>query len=442
MFDERINILKKNENINGKYILYWMQESQRTKYNFGLQKAIEISNDKKLPLYVVFNYIENYPEASKRHFEFMLQGLKDVKENLNKKGIKFILLSGDVEKNIIKICKSAECIIWDKSYLKLQREQRKNILDKITVNAIEVESNVVVPVEVVSKKEEYSAKTLRDKYKKVKENFLVQFSDLEYLNSNLKIEEIEKMDLSQKYIPENKEKLDGGFLGGEIESKKILDYFLKENIREYSKKGPDKDRSSKLSLYLHFGQISPLEILLKVQKLENFSDEKESFLEELTIRRELAINFVYYNTNYDKWEGITYNWAYETLKNHTIDSREYLYSLEEFENYKTHDLYWNACQKEMIKTGYMDGYMRMYWCKKILEWSETPEKAYEITIYLNNKYFYDGRDPNSYAGVAWCFGKHDRAWQERKIFGKVRYMNSAGLERKFDMEKYVEKILE
>ncbi|MGL4868586.1 MAG: deoxyribodipyrimidine photo-lyase, partial [Cetobacterium sp.] len=296
--------------------------------------------------------------------------------------------------------------------------------------------------EVVSKKEEYSAKTLRDKYKKVKENFLIQFSDLEYLNSNLKIKEIEKMDLSQKYIPKKKKKLDGGFFGGEIESEKILNYFLKENLNQYSKKGPDNDRSSKLSLYLHFGQISPLEILLKVRNLEIFLEEKESFLEELTIRRELAINFVYYNIDYDKWEGITYKWAYETLKNHTIDNREYLYSLEELEDYKTHDLYWNACQKEMIKTGYMDGYMRMYWCKKILEWSETPEKAYEFTIYLNNKYFYDGRDPNSYAGVAWCFGKHDRAWQERKIFGKVRYMNSAGLERKFDMKKYVEKILE
>ncbi|MGL4988942.1 MAG: deoxyribodipyrimidine photo-lyase [Cetobacterium sp.] len=442
MFDERITILKKVQNIDGKYILYWMQESQRTKYNFGLKKAIEVSNDKKLPLYVVFNYIENYPEASKRHFDFMLQGLKDVKENLKKKGIKFIFLVGDAETNIIKICKSAECIIWDKSYLKLQREQRKNILDKITVNVIEVESNVVVPVEVVSKKEEYSAKTLRDKYKKIKEFFLVQFSDLEYLNSNLNIEEIEKMDLSKKYIPKSKKKLDGGFLGGEIESEKILDYFLKENIREYSKKGPDNDRSSKLSLYLHFGQISPLEILFKVQNSENFSEEKESFLEELTIRRELAINFVYYNINYDKWEGITYKWAYETLKNHTADNREYLYSLEELENYKTHDSHWNACQKEMVKTGYMDGYMRMYWCKKILEWSEIPQKAYEITIYLNNKYFYDGRDPNSYAGVAWCFGKHDRAWKEREIFGKVRYMNFAGLERKFDMEKYEEKILE
>jgi deoxyribodipyrimidine photo-lyase len=212
-------------------------------------------------------------------------------------------------------------------------------------------------------------------------------------------------------------------------------------LKFYKQKGPDNERSSKLSPYLHFGQISPLEILYEVDKINEFLEEKESFLEEVIIRRELAINFVYYNSNYDNWKGITYNWAYETLEKHKEDLREYIYTENELENGKTHDKYWNACQKQMVKTGYMEGYMRMYWCKKILEWSESPQEAYEITLKLNNKYFYDGRDPNSYAGVAWCFGKHDRAWKERRIFGKVRYMNSDGLERKFKMEKYLEKYL-
>ncbi|MGL5983046.1 MAG: deoxyribodipyrimidine photo-lyase, partial [Cetobacterium sp.] len=202
---------------------------------------------------------------------------------------------------------------------------------------------------------------------------------------------------------------------------------------------PDNERASKLSPYLHFGQISPLEIYLEIEKLEGMTNQKQSFLEELTIRRELAINFVYYNKNYDNWNGITYKWAYETLEIHIKDERKYIYSPKELETAQTHDIYWNACQNQMVQSGYMESYMRMYWCKKILEWSKTPKEAYEIAIFLNNKYFIDGRDPNSYAGVAWCFGKHDRAWKEREIFGKVRYMNSEGLKRKFEIQKYIQK---
>lgn len=444
MDKERVKYLKINKEKKGEYIIYWMQETQRIEYNFSLEKAIEVANESKLPLYVIFNYIKNYPEASERHFKFMLQGLKDVRDTLERYGVQFVLLEGDLEKNMLKISKDARTLIWDKSYLRYQRDIREKILKKLDLTIIEVENNVVVPVEVVSFKEEYSAKTFRDKYKKVKERYLkesdykivIKFAYNELINNKLK-----KMDQSQIYLPQNKARLDGDFIGGEIEAKKVLEKFIEEKLEFYSLKGPDNEWSSKLSPYLHFGQISPLQIWSALKKIKELEIQKDKFLEELFIRRELAINFVYYNLKYDAWDGITYKWAYETMEKHLKDQRDYLYSLEELENYKTHDIYWNSAQKQMVDTGYMESYMRMYWCKKLLEWVGSPQEAYEIAINLNNKYLYDGRDPNSYAGVAWCFGKHDRAWKERKIFGKVRYMNSSGLEKKFDMEKYIKKIV-
>ena len=198
---------------------------------------------------------------------------------------------------------------------------------------------------------------------------------------------------------------------------------------------------SDLSPYLHFGHISPREVAIKVRKAaKNNSSALEEFWEELIIRRELSFNFIYYNRMYDKFPELLPEWAQKTLKKHWDDQREYTYSKQEFETASTHDKYWNAAQLELIYRGKIHNYMRMYWGKKILEWSKTPNLAFDICLYLNNKYAIDGRDPNSYAGVAWCFGKHDRAWKERQIYGKVRYMNRNGLERKFKLENYSDRI--
>jgi deoxyribodipyrimidine photo-lyase len=192
-----------------------------------------------------------------------------------------------------------------------------------------------------------------------------------------------------------------------------------------------------MSPYLHFGQISPLYVALKVSKTS--SAGKDSYLEELIVRRELSHNFVFYNNSYDKFACLE-PWAMRTLNFHCRDKREYVYTFEQFEKAQTHDPYWNAAQKDMVITGKMHGYMRMYWGKKILEWSRNPQAGFKIALQLNNKYELDGRGPNAFAGVAWCFGKHDRAWGERSVFGKIRYMNAAGLKRKFDADAYVKKI--
>ena len=183
-----------------------------------------------------------------------------------------------------------------------------------------------------------------------------------------------------------------------------------------------------------------MEIAIKVRGASAASDEdKAAFLEELVVRRELAVNFVYYADDYDKYACLP-DWARKTLADHRDDDRPHRYTRQELENADTHDRYWNAAMTEMLATGYMHNYMRMYWGKKILEWSNTPEYAYRTALYLNNKYFLDGRDANSYAGVAWLFGLHDQAWAEREIYGKVRYMSAGGLESKFDIDAYVRRV--
>ena len=229
------------------------------------------------------------------------------------------------------------------------------------------------------------------------------------------------------------------YRGGTREARKHLHSFRNRGLVDYARarNDPAEPRCSSLSPYLHFGQISPVEAAVKVIRTENCSlADREAFLEQLIVRRELAINYVLHEPRYDRYAAIP-EWARRTLREHAGDHRLFRYPLRTLESASTHDVYWNAAMKEMVKTGYMHNYMRMYWGKKIIEWSATPELAYRRTLTLNNKYFIDGRDANSYTSVAWLFGLHDRPWTERAIFGKIRYMNAAGLERKFDIQAYV-----
>jgi deoxyribodipyrimidine photo-lyase len=241
--------------------------------------------------------------------------------------------------------------------------------------------------------------------------------------------------LSKLRIDRSSEKVNA-FQGGIKEALRHLEIFLDEKLDRFPelRNNPTLDYLSHMSPYLHFGQISPLYIALKVKQTK--SPGIEAFLEELIIRRELSMNFVFYNDRYDSFDGLP-EWARKTLRSHQKDKRQYLYRLEELEQANTHDPYWNAAQKEMVVKGKMHGYMRMYWGKKIIEWSKAPEEGFHAALYLNNKYELDGRDPNGFTGVAWCFGKHDRPWGERPIFGNVRYMNDKGLKRKFDADDYV-----
>lgn len=444
---DRVKALNyKKEMLENPYVVYWMQSSQREEYNHALEYAIDASNKLNKPLIVYFGLTDNYPEANKRHYYFMLQGLREVKQALHNRNIKMIVLKTSSELGAVEMSKYAAILVVDRGYLRLERAWRDYAAKNAECFLVQVETNVVVPIEQASQKEEYAAATIRKKIKSRipeyalpldRETINISSMDLKLPFEEFSIEDIEKS-VNSLNIDTSVDKVDN-FIGGTSRAKELLDDFIKNKLPHYSllKNEPSEEYTSLMSPYLRFGQISPLYIYLKVDST-NVKD-KEDYLEELVVRRELSMNYVYYNEDYDKYSSLP-SWAINTLDIHKDDHREYVYNLEQFENAKTHDPYWNAAQIEMVKTGKMHGYMRMYWGKKIIEWSETPQKAFEIAIYLNNKYSLDGRDANAYTGVAWCFGKHDRPWTQRQIFGMVRYMNSKGLERKFDMKKYLEKV--
>ncbi|MGA1840141.1 MAG: deoxyribodipyrimidine photo-lyase [bacterium] len=442
---ERIKNLNQRSIKKGKFVLYWMQASQRAECNHALEFAIKKANEINNPLLVFFGITSRFPDANERHYWFMLEGLKDVITALKKRGIKMVICKKSPEKDVIEISKDASIVITDRGYLRIQKAWRRYASEHMDCLLIQVETDVIVPVEVASNKEEYSAATIRPKIKRYLSDYLVPLEENNPKRDSLNIQfdSIELMDLKraifQLNIDRSVERVET-FSGGTSEAKRHLDEFLKNKLDNFQdlRNDPTVDYLSHLSPYLHFGQISPLFIALKV--LRTKSPGRDAFLEELIIRRELSMNFVFYNDHYDSFNGLP-EWAKKTLSKHQNDPREYTYNRDEMENAQTHDPYWNKAQTEMMITGKMHGYMRMYWGKKILEWCGRPENAFGIALYLNNKYELDGRDPNGYAGVAWCFGKHDRPWGERKVFGNIRYMNDKGLRRKFQMDLYLKKIL-
>ncbi len=441
---ERIKKLNDERERSGEYVLYWMQASQRPKENQALQMAINRANELNLPVMSYFGITDHFPEANLRHYQFMLEGLKETKERLAGRGIKTLIGHQSPPEGTIELAEEAAVVVVDRGYLRIQRSWRKTVATEISVPLIQVEGDVVVPVEEASNKEEYAARTIRPKINDRLDDFSVPADNLDPDKSSLDLdlefdsvdpeEVLERLDIDRSVEPVRIH------TGGTSRAKELLEDFIKEKLDQYAEKSndPTVDYLSDMSPYLHFGQISPVYILNRVQEAK--SPGAEDYLEQLVIRRELSMNFVYYNENYDDFSSILPDWALETLMDHRDDPREYIYSREELEKAETHDPYWNAAQKGMVLTGKTHSYMRMYWGKKILEWTPDPETGYEITLYLNNKYELDGRDPNGFAGVAWCYGKHDRAWKEREVFGKTRYMNASGLERKFDPQEYCKKI--
>ncbi|MDP2425642.1 MAG: deoxyribodipyrimidine photo-lyase [Candidatus Izemoplasmatales bacterium] len=443
-------LIQAQTNSNSKYILYWMQQAQRVHYNQALDFAISLANKSKLPLLVLFVLTPSYPLANRRHYYFMLEGLKEVQTTLQERQIPFVIRLGIPDQVVTSYLADCFHLVMDNGYTSIQRSWRKSLYQTIiehvdSCSLTVVDTDLIIPIKVASNKAEYGAYTIRPKINRLLPEYLDYPNPEPYLirtplpfSSDVSLstldELISTLPIDQTILPSAQSH------GGYSEAKKRLEMFLTKQIHHYIEANdPSNDYNSKLSAYLHFGQISSLDIYHECLKHASSipSLALESFLEQLVVRRELAFNFIFYTPHYDSLQAITEPWAIQTMEDHINDKREYLYSIEEFKQANTHDIYWNACMKEMVLTGYMPNYMRMYWAKKIIEWTIDYQTAYEIIQTLNDSYFLDGRDANSYAGIAWCFGKHDRAWTNRPIFGKLRYMNQAGLLRKFDMDKYV-----
>jgi len=443
MNSKRIRQLSKSPEKKGP-ILYWMSRDQRINDNWALIYAKEKALKKKSPLLVLFNLLPEFKEATMRAYNFMLDGLQKLEKRLDSLNISFILKQGSPEDTIPNFIDDYKIsvLIMDFSPLKIKQTWIDKIKDLISVPFYEVDAHNIIPVWEASNKKEYAAYTLRNKIETKLNQYLDEFPKIQKHTTTWN-ENFSPIDWAKIFNTINLQEIQSNkanFISGEDEAHKILEDFLKTKFPDYNKyrNNPTLDATSNLSPYLHFGQIASQRVVLEAQKVKPIKQLKNSFYDEIIVRKELSDNFCYYESNYDTFEGF-HSWAKETLNAHRNDKREYIYSRDEFENAKTHDEAWNAAQLEMVRTGKMHGYMRMYWGKKILEWTESPEQALEIAIYLNNKYELDGRDPNGYTGVAWSIGGiHDRAWKERKIFGKVRYMSYNGLKRKFDIHKYID----
>jgi deoxyribodipyrimidine photo-lyase len=421
-----------------------MQQSQRSEYNHALEYAIAQANVLKKPLVVFFGITDSFPGANERHYAFMLEGLQEVRLSLKKRGIQMVIQLISPERGAVALSRRASTVVVDRGYLHIQRRWREYVARHADCPVIQVESDVIVPVETASPKEEYAAATFRPKIQKYLPRFLkpikpgkIKKSSLHMRFETIDLKNVEHT-LVQLHINRTVDKV-ATFKGGTTRAKRLLRQFIKNKLSTFPelRNDPAENNLSCMSPYLHFGQISPLYIALQIQASEK--PGISAYLEELIVRRELSMNFVYYCRKYDTITCLP-TWVQKTLRKHRRDRREYIYTRRQLQNAETHDPYWNAAQKEMVLTGKMHGYMRMYWGKKIIEWTQDPETAYSIAVYLNNRYELDGRDPNGFTGIAWCFGKHDRPWRERAIFGTIRYMNAAGLKRKFNPDAYVQKI--
>ncbi|MFW5826636.1 MAG: deoxyribodipyrimidine photo-lyase [Alkalispirochaeta sp.] len=450
--DQRVTFLNDRSVPRRPGIAYWMQASVRTRYNHALEYAVHLANHRNTSLQVFFALSPGYPDAALRHYWFLLQGLQDVSTNLASRGIPFTVLLGDAPQVVSAVAGQVGTVVTDRGYTRIQRQWRTTVAEQIDCPLVQVESNVVVPVHTVSEKQEWSAATLRRKIHPHLEAFLSRPPEVAYHRREApaalkRIDQFPVVDLARLTAPEDVAELFSvntaigpvaEFTGGEEAAGERLSSFLTERLSGFDelRNVPDRDHTSHMSPYLHFGHISPVEIVLRAQEQvdahlgEAVREDLDSFIEELVVRRELAMNFTEFNPRYDQFAGLP-EWARNTLTEHSGDERPALYTAGQLERAETSDPYWNACQRELLQRGKMHGYMRMYWGKKILEWMQEPADAMELAIALNDRYELDGRDPNGYTGVAWCFGVHDRGWPERPIFGKVRYMNANGLKRKF-----------
>jgi deoxyribodipyrimidine photo-lyase len=427
----------------GRYVLYWMQQAQRSACNHALEFAIAQANRLNLPVMALFGLTDAYPEANWRHYAFMLEGLQDAYQDLRDRGIGLQVKIGPPDQVALQAARQAAMMVCDKGYLRQQRCWRQNVVQAAACPVIEVDSDVIVPVTAASGKAEYAARTIRPKIQRLLPRFLTPLRPVLLKVKDLDLAEtfdVQKL-LSTLSIDRSIGPVSPFLVGGYTRARHRLKFFMDHHLQHYeiARNRPHEDGGTLLSPYLHFGQISSLEIALAIQDADAPPAAKAAILEELIVRRELAVNYVSHCADYDRYAGLP-QWARTSLEQHRSDPRIPAYSAKTLERADTHDPYWNAAMLEMKHTGYMHNYMRMYWGKKILQWMKTPQAAFTAMLRWNNAYFLDGRDPNSYAGVGWIFGLHDRPWKERPIFGKIRYMARAGLERKFDMQGYVRKV--
>ncbi|XP_047444696.1 CPD photolyase [Mugil cephalus] len=430
-------------------VLYWMLRDHRVQDNWALIHAQRLAVKENLPLHICVCLVVPKSELSTlRHYSFMLKGLEEVAKECENLNIQFHLLHGvpgDVLPGFVSD-HGLGAVVTDFSPLREPLQWLKDIKKRLPkdVPIIQVDAHNVVPCWEASPKLEYAARTIRGKITKLLPEFLTGFPPVEN-HPHTATRTAKPVDWDKTLASLKVDRTVGEPAWAKPGTKAGLDMlesFIDERLKLFDAKRNDPNVAalSQLSPWIRFGHISAQRVALQVQHSgKSAGHSTASFIEELVVRRELTDNFCFYNKKYDSIEG-AYEWAQKTLKDHAKDKRPYLYTREQLEKAKTHDKLWNAAQYQMVVEGKMHGFLRMYWAKKILEWTSSPEEALSIALYLNDRYELDGQDPNGFVGCMWSIcGVHDQGWAERAVFGKIRYMNYKGCLRKFNVAQFEKK---
>lgn len=428
---------------DGGHVLYWMQRSQRAIHNDALEHAVRLANEHDVTLHVVVGLTSDYPEASGRHYRFMLEGLAEVATMLARRSIPFAVRTGHPVDVAVEAADGAVLVVTDRAYLRHLVAWREDLVERVDLPVWEVEGDVVVPVDTASDKREYAARTIRPRINDRRAEFLQALAttslthDGDPLPDGLDLDR-DVEDVLDELGLDREEGRGNRLTGGTSRARTHLDTFLDGGLDDYADRRPDPADPglSYQSAYLHHGQVSPVAVALRVRDSDAGSlDDREGWLEELIVRRELACNYVRFEPDYDSFTALP-DWARTTMDEHRHDERPHTYTLAQLRAGRTHDRAWNACQAQVRETGYLHNHLRMYWGKQVILWSDRPETAFRRLLTLNNESFLDGRDCNSWTNVAWCFGLHDRAWTEREVFGKLRSMTRGGLESKLGKRRF------
>ncbi|WP_018127986.1 hypothetical protein [Balneola vulgaris] len=463
-------------NNDGDYVLYWMQINRRFRYNYALEYAVALANKHGKSLLIYEGLSIDYPWSSDRFHTFIMEGMKENLDYAKEHNIpyySFVEPKKDAGKGLFyELAEKASAVVSDEYPVFVVRQHNERVADKINVPYITIDSNGIIPIGVTDKAP-YSAylfrKTMQKHFKEgftnpPKNNPLDDLVEKEYSLPKEFLEKYPAADSMLEDIPSAVESLDidhsvpaTDVIGTRAAALGKLGQFIGHALSDYEERNhPDKKKASGLSPWLHYGKISEYEIVRAVLEHQpegwdldqltpnggkntgffNGDDSIQSFLDEVITWREVGFHYAHHTENYDEFDSLP-DWALKTMEEHKNDEREYVYSFEELEQSKTHDEIWNAAQNQLREEGIIHNYLRMLWGKKVIEWTPDHRTALAYLIELNNKYALDGRDPNSYSGIFWCFGRFDRAWQERPIFGKLRYMTSESTRKKVKLDEYL-----
>ena len=451
---ERISKLNSApERPDRKYILYWAQMNRRVDANHGLLYAVELANRHNLPVLYYEGLTCSYKYANDRLHTFILEGVPETARRLKRAGIGYIFYlrrTTDAPNHALyDLAQNAAAIVTDDYPTFIARYHNGRVPSKVDIAYYAVDSSCVVPMKEIPARQ-YGAYTIRPKIKRLLPKFLQEPDKLhvkrrfderaprfhtEVTEKNI-AELVASCEIDHSIAPSI------SFRGGRAAAEKLLEIFLEQNLRRYAlaRNEPSEHATSDLSPYLHFGQISALEIALAVQAYaQQHKLIPDEYLEELIVRRELAFNYAANVEEPENLENLP-DWCQENMRKHARDKRDPCYTPAQLQRAETYDELWNATQKEMLIRGKIHGYYRMYWGKKIIEWCRTYQEALDTMVDIHGWYALDGRDPNTYTNILWCFGLHDRPWPERPIFGKMRYMSLEGMKGKTDTAAFIEEI--